>query len=115
MQIYEGRLARMRGENGHVSAIELASGQRVACDAVFLGVPLRQASPLATALGCRFDGEGAIVVDEKYRTDVAGVYAAGDAVAHVHQVSFAIASGAQAAMALNLDLLCARAEELIER
>lgn len=56
-------------------------------------------------LGCALREDGEIHVDNKGRTPVAGVYAAGDAVTTVHQVVLAAASGVCAAMAMNEDAL----------
>nr|MDQ2664214.1 FAD-dependent oxidoreductase [Candidatus Eremiobacteraeota bacterium] len=105
VRLHEGRLDRISGTREHVRAIHLDRGQTIDCDALFLAVPLRQASSLAIALGCDVGENGALRVDSTSQTSVKGVYAAGDAVAPVHQVIFAAASGAQAAMSLTLDLL----------
>jgi thioredoxin reductase len=56
-------------------------------------------------LGCETRADGEIAIDERGRTTVAAVYAAGDAVTSAHQVALAAASGVCAAMALNEDAL----------
>ena len=78
-------------------------GSREECDGIFLSAPLRARHPLVDQLGARVRGDGEIEIDERGRTCVAGVYAAGDAVTTVHQVVLAAASGVCAAMALNED------------
>lgn len=103
--VKESPIRRLLGNNGALSAIEFEDGERIERDALFLSVPLEQASGLAEALGCNMTVRGQIDVDNEYRTSVPGAYAAGDAVTHMHQVVFAAASGARAAIALNNDLM----------
>jgi len=86
-------------------ALTLSGGKREECDALFLCAPLRQRYPIVSSLGCSIDGDGNIRIDEKGRTEIPGVYAAGDAVTSVHQVVLAAASGVCAGMAVNEDLL----------
>jgi len=85
--------------------IEFSEAEPLECAVVFLSAPLRQRSKLPAALGCRLGAEGEILVDAFGRTDVAGCYAAGDAVNHRHQVIQAAAGGAAAAMTINEDLI----------
>lgn len=64
------------------------------------GVKYKFHHELAVQLGCKLTEEGSVQVDETGSTTVKGVYAAGDlAHAGAHQVIFAAASGAKAAMA----------------
>lgn len=96
---------RIHSEGGRITALEFEDGKREACDAVFLNAPLRPRYPLVDMLGCALREDGEIHVDNKGRTSVTGVYAAGDAVTIVHQVVLAAASGVCAAMAMNEDAL----------
>ncbi len=69
------RIERVHG-SGHVRALELAGGRRVACDQVVVGVGVE---PDTTWLaGTGLDG-GGVPVDPSGRAAVAGIYAAGDA------------------------------------
>jgi thioredoxin reductase len=85
--------------------LRFSDGTEERCQALFLSAPLRQRYPLVDMLGCRVNDAGEIAVDARGRTGVFGVYAAGDAVTHAHQVVLAAASGVQAAMGVNEDLL----------
>ncbi|MGW1721739.1 FAD/NAD(P)-dependent oxidoreductase [Streptomyces sp. NPDC002306] len=51
--------------------------RRVACDALAVGHGLLPHTDLAEALGCRLEGAG-VYVDDEQRTDVPGVWAAGE-------------------------------------
>lgn len=81
--------------------VRLENGELLSSDALFLCVPLVQRSHLVSDLGCTTTPHGRIVVDEDQQTSVPGVYAAGDATAHIHQVVTAAATGTIAAIAVN--------------
>ena len=54
-------------------------------------------SGLATALGAQVDDNGELVVDRQMRTSVPGLYAAGDVVSAINQISVAVGHAAIAA------------------
>lgn len=109
------RVARIHQRDGVIDAIEFADGSREQCDGVFLSAPLRARHPLTDQIGARVRSDGEIEIDERGRTSVAGVYAAGDAVTTVHQVVLAAASGVCAAMALNEDRIKEQVRQLLGR
>ncbi len=98
-------IRRLIATNGALRAIEFEDGETIERDALFLSVPLQQCCDIAERLGCAMTARGHIDVDNECRTSLPGAYAAGDAVDHLHQVVFAAASGARAAIALNNDLM----------
>lgn len=104
VELHVAELAGVEGDGAHLTAVVPASGERIACDALFLSVDLRQSSDLGARLGCAFERNGAFRVDDRNRTTVSGVYAVGDAVTHFHQVIIAAASGARTAICVNDDL-----------
>jgi thioredoxin reductase (NADPH) len=67
-----------------------------------LGSDIR--SELASGMGARLSDEGCILVDRHQRTSVAGLYAAGDVVAGLDQISSAMGQAAIAATAIRNDL-----------
>ncbi|HET9028585.1 MAG TPA: NAD(P)/FAD-dependent oxidoreductase [Candidatus Aquilonibacter sp.] len=99
-----GPIARLDHRNGTLAAIVLDDGTRLTRSALFMSVGLRQTCDLAERVGCRLTERGHIDVDGEYRTSIAGIYAVGDAVTHMHQIVFAAASGARAAIAINNEL-----------
>ena len=58
-------------------------------------------SGLATALGARVDDNGELLVDEKQQTSVDGLYAIGDIVSALNQISVAVGHAAIAATAIH--------------
>ncbi len=105
VRVKESPIRRLVSRDGVLSHIEFEDGETIERDALFLCVPLAQNSDLAEKLGCNMTIQGRIDVDNEYRTSVPKCYAAGDAVTHLHQIVFAAASGARAAISLNEDLM----------
>lgn len=65
-----------RGEDGGVSAVRLADGQRIACTTVLVGVGAIPNDELARQAG--LDCPNGVAVDENARTEDESVYAIGD-------------------------------------
>jgi len=73
-------------DGGRVRAVVTDHGT-VPADLVILGLGVRPNSELAAAAGVPLGPTGAIAVDQRLRTRVAGVWAAGDCVEKFHRVS----------------------------
>jgi thioredoxin reductase (NADPH) len=74
-----------------------ADGERVAFDTVYPVLGSRSQSQLAIDLGADVDEEGDLVVTKKQQTSVAGLYAIGDVVSAINQISVAVGHAAVAA------------------
>lgn len=103
--VYQGKIADVIGANGIFEKITLSTGEELQTDFMF---SLQGASPnsqLAQSLGVTVNAQGYIESDIEQRTNVPGVYAAGDVTkAFAHQIVTAAHEGAQAAQAINYDL-----------
>ena len=87
-------IARLAGHDGHLQQIEFSDGPPEQRAALFVNTRRDQPNGLAGALGCELTEAGTIVTDPDGRTNVAGVYAAGDAAtAHSRSVASAIGTG----------------------
>jgi thioredoxin reductase (NADPH) len=73
-------------------------------DSVYSMLGFRSRSALAEALGARTVDNADVVVDSHQRTNVPGLYAAGDVVDALNQLSVAIGHAAVAACAIHNDL-----------
>jgi thioredoxin reductase (NADPH) len=94
----DGReVVRVVGDRTKVTALELADGTLVPTGAVFAAGMPHPNNQLALELGCAIDDLGFVSVDGTGRTDVAGVWAAGDVTSMRHQISLAVAQGTNAA------------------
>jgi thioredoxin reductase len=97
-------IARLAGHDGRLQRIEFAHGPAERRDALFVNTRRDQPNGLAAALGCELTEDGTIVTDADGRTNVPGVYAAGDAAtAHSRSVANAIGTGSRVAYAVVLD------------
>jgi thioredoxin reductase len=88
-----------------LQAVRIADGSRLARRALFFFSCGRQASDLAERLGCTLTCRGSVETGRHERTEVPGLYVAGDASRNVQLAVIAAAEGAAAAFAINLELL----------
>jgi thioredoxin reductase len=99
-------IARLAGTDGRLEQIEFSHGPAERRDALFVNTRRDQPNGLAAALGCELTEAGTIVTDADGRTNVPGVYAAGDAAtAHSRSVANAIGTGSRVAYAVALERL----------
>ena len=90
------------GNDGQFEAICTKQGQRIELDQLFCQHGATPQNKLAKDLGVLLTAEGYICVDTEQKTNVTGVYAAGDVTRlHSHQVTTAVHEGGQAASAAN--------------
>jgi thioredoxin reductase (NADPH) len=82
--------------------IATAEGETVErFDIVYCAFGIRPRTELARALGAAMDEDGRLVVGERQESSVEGLYAAGDVVRGLNQISVAEAEGAIAATAIH--------------
>ncbi|SDL06270.1 thioredoxin reductase (NADPH) [Pseudomonas indica] len=79
-------------------------GEQYWFDVVYPALGARVRSDLARPLGARCDEEGRLFVDAAQCTSVPGLYAAGDVVSSLNQVSVATGQAAQAATSIHNSL-----------
>jgi thioredoxin reductase len=101
----EERVARLEGRDGRLDRIVFESGEPLPREAVFFTTGQYQHSQLAVALGCQFNDKGTVRTGKYESTHLPGLYVAGDASRAVQWVIVAAAEGAEAAFAINTDLL----------
>lgn len=103
--VREQKIARLQGANGLLEAIKFEDGSFVSRRGIFLRPKLQYRDELPKALGCALAENGAIKVDDRCQTSVAGVYAAGDCTGASGQALAMAADGARAAFSINRDLV----------
>jgi thioredoxin reductase len=105
IKIIENKIKNFVGTNGQIEKIIFENGQSVLRKGGFVMPQPIQASDFGKQLGCQYNPLGGIVVDSFGRTNIQGVYAAGDAsVIAPAQLIIAAAEGARAAAGVNNDL-----------
>lgn len=85
-------------------SLALKDAEPLQANALYVGFGAEVHSGLARSLGARGDDAGYLYVDQKQQTSVPGVYAAGDVVQSLSQISVAFGQAAIAASAINLSL-----------
>jgi thioredoxin reductase len=101
----EDPVARLEGEDGMLSHVVFASGERLARRALFFSTGQSQQSDLSLRLGCEINDKGTVRTGKYEATHLSGLYVAGDASRAVQWVVVAAAEGAEAAFAINTDLI----------
>ena len=91
-------------------AVRTIDGMKYRFDSLYVALGLRARSSLATMLGAAHDAEGALIVDAHQQTTVPGLYAAGDVVQGLAQISVAMGQAAVAATAIHNELPLPRAK-----
>jgi thioredoxin reductase (NADPH) len=101
--VVEGRIKAVScADGGRIEIVTTEDGVQIPTEAVFSIQGATPETRLAQQLGVGLAPSGWISVDNEQKTDVAGVYAAGDVTSiHSHQVTTAVHEGAQAAAAAN--------------
>jgi thioredoxin reductase len=103
--IREDKIVRLEGNEGVLERIVFANGESLAVRGMFFSTSQRQASNIAEKLGCAFTDQGCVDTGDYETTNVRGLYVAGDASRLVQFVIVAAAEGAQAAVAINKELM----------
>ncbi len=89
-------------ENGKIVALKSKSGRAHRFDTLYSALGTKVRSDLAQALGAEVDPDGDLLVDRKrLQTSVPGLYAAGDVVSGLSQISVAAGHAAIASTAIH--------------
>ncbi|MBV8612582.1 MAG: FAD-dependent oxidoreductase, partial [Acetobacteraceae bacterium] len=94
----------LASEGDSIAAWHMESGATHRFDTIYSALGTRIRSELATALGAEADDDGALLVRDHQRTSVEGLYAAGDVVRGLSQISVAAGQAAVAATHMNASL-----------
>jgi thioredoxin reductase len=117
----ERPIARLEGRDGRLERVVFKDGTSLPRRALFFTMGQSQRSQLAIRLGCALTDKGAVRTGPYETTHIPGLYVAGDASRAVQWAIVAAAEGAEAAFAINTDLVKddlaaeAAAADLIDR
>jgi len=84
-------------EQRRITAFDFEKGEPRSFDAVYSALGVTPRTRLAVQAGAKLDASGRLVVNEHQETSVPGLYAAGDVVRGLNQISTAAGEGAIAA------------------
>ncbi len=106
IKIIENKIKNFVGKNGQIEKLVFENGESVNREGGFVLPRLIQSANFAKQLGCEHNPVDGISVDSYGRTNIRGVYAAGDASVIVPaQLIIAAAEGLRAAVGVNRDLI----------
>jgi thioredoxin reductase (NADPH) len=101
--IYSTRVESIHGKENveyiEIHDLKTDKKSKLPIDGIFVSIGEEPQNTLAKELGCKLDEKGFVIVDKQQRTNVKGVYAAGDVTGGLRQVVTACAKGAIAALA----------------
>ena len=97
IKVVEEPVAALELRGDRIAALRTGGGAEHRFDALYSALGLEHRTGLALALGAEHDTRGALVVDDHNQTTVKGLYAAGDMVRGLNQISIAQAEAAIAA------------------
>jgi thioredoxin reductase len=103
-QVVVDRIVRLEGGR-ELKRVVLGDGTVRRCDALFFCTACAQRSPLPRQLGCQLDEEESVRCRGHRAVGVEGLYVAGNVRDGVHLAITAAAEGAEAAIAMNEELL----------
>jgi thioredoxin reductase len=103
--VREESIVRLEGKDGILDHVVFANGERVPRRALFFTEGQFQQSHLSTRLGCDFNEKGTVRTGKYETTHLPGLFVCGDASRRVQWVVVAAAEGAEAAFAINTDLI----------
>ena len=104
IQVVETPVSGLELNDGKIAALEKNGGGMHVFDTMYsmLGIEVR--SQLAQDLGAECDAGGNLLVDDHLRTSIPGLYAAGDVVSGLNQISVATGQAAIATTAIHNSL-----------
>ncbi|OAB47110.1 NAD(P)/FAD-dependent oxidoreductase [Paenibacillus antarcticus] len=102
---FDSPILRIVSNDGMVQEVVLEDGIIIPCTGIFFAPKLATGSDVPQALGCQITETGTIIVDNIGKTNVPGIYSAGDASTVMYQVITAASMGALAGIGINSELL----------
>ncbi|MBC7826215.1 MAG: NAD(P)/FAD-dependent oxidoreductase [Chitinophagaceae bacterium] len=105
INIAETEIESIENNDGRIQNIVFKDGATCSIAALFTRVPFEQHCRLPEELGCTMTKDGFIETDDLHRTNIAGVYAAGDNSTPLRAVSAAVAAGTKAGAFINKELI----------
>ncbi len=104
VQVCSGRIVGLEGEGGQLQHIVLSNGEKRAQQAMFFSMGTKQQCDLGEQMGCEFTSKGVIKTKHLQKSNVPGLFVAGDAARDMQLVIVAASEGAKAGVAINMEL-----------
>jgi thioredoxin reductase (NADPH) len=108
IDVVESAIQGVTIQKRRITAFDFEAGEHRPFDVVYSALGVTPRTRLAVQAGAKLDADGRLVVDDHQQTSVRGLYAAGDAVRGLNQLSTAAGEGAIAATDVHNSLRRAR-------
>jgi thioredoxin reductase len=105
IRVEETILEKINHKNGYVNSISLKGGKDIKVNAIYARPALVQHCTIPQELGCEVNEQNLLKVDAFHRTNVPGIYAAGDNTSMMRSVSLAVAGGGFAGAVINKEII----------
>src|SRR5690606_29497939 len=92
--LFDSPIRHIASSDGIVRQVVLEDGTTIPCTGIFFKPDLVTGSDMPQTVGCEITEWGAIIVDEFGKTNIPGVYGAGDTASRMHQAIAAASMGA---------------------
>lgn len=104
VEIIETEIKSVQHTNGYLDSITLKDGSKHDMKVLYAKIPAVQHTFIPEDLGCNINEQGLIEVDEMKKTNITGVFAAGDCTTQARAVATAVETGMKAAVGINMEL-----------
>lgn len=101
VRVVRDPVERLAFDDGGAMQLQLRSGERESFDVVYVALGTLVNTGLAQALGAACNDNGELIVDAHQQTSIDGLYAAGDIVTGLNQITVAMGHAAIAATAIH--------------
>ncbi len=105
IDVVSKKVQKLEHEDNRLTRVILKDAEAVPCNSMFVLHDHKVNDDLLAQLNCKRSKKGAAIINRQQRTNVPGVYVAGDAAFDMHLVIMAAAEGAKAAVGIHNDLL----------
>ncbi|PZW42450.1 thioredoxin reductase [Mesonia algae] len=105
IDIVEKEIQELDHTNGNIESLIFNDGSMTKIEAIFSRVPFEQHSKIPIELGCKTAESGHIEVEFSQKTNIEGVFCAGDNTTPFRAVSISTASGTKAGAFINMELI----------
>ncbi len=102
--VFDSPIQSIGSNEGMLQQVVLKDSTSINCTGIFFRPKLMIGSDLPQAIGCEITEAGTVIVDNLGKTNVPGVFSAGDAATHLHQAIIAASMGSLAGVGINNEL-----------
>lgn len=103
--VLEQKVHDVSSRDGEIRCLSVEGGMQLDCERLYFAIGQYPADDLGAQLKCQRDESGLIIVDDRHRTSVLNVFAAGDIVPGPQLAIAAASDGAIAALAIHASLV----------